>query len=91
MLDQYGNEVPTDLIIPPNDVYNEEEYHAIMKARWYDVDIFIAVSCEEIGPELADRGTAFEDAGVDLAKEKVLFVQDMLHRYDDDGSGFYHA
>ncbi len=90
MLDQYEQPIPDDLIIPPNEVYDEEEIDTIMSADWYVVDIFIAVSCGEIGPELAERGTEFEDAGVDLAGEEVLYVQDILHRYDEI-LGFYHA
>jgi hypothetical protein len=89
MTDQYGEQVPDDLVvldIDPSDLIREER-EKIVNARWYEARNILLVSLSEIGG-LTETDPA--DAGIELDKDEIFYVDDILKRYNPI-DGFYHA
>jgi hypothetical protein len=89
-LDQYGNPIPTDLIVlsgeDPAD-FNSATLERIDKADWYEAEGVLLVSARAIG--YAFEGSPL-DAGLDLDKTEIFYVDFCLHRWSSE-DGFYHA
>jgi len=88
MLDQYGLEVPTDLVLLPNiDLLSAAEIELVDDADWYEIDGVLCVSAAQIN-HLSDDDPA--DAGVTIGPgSEVFYVQRILHRYEP--GAWYHA
>jgi hypothetical protein len=93
--DQYGNRVPTDLVVlddnlPPFGYHfdsHEEGIRCITAARWYRINGILAASAAEID-NLLD--TPIEDVLPDWQDYTIFRIDDCLKRYDPK-DGFYHA
>ena len=105
MVDQYGNQVPDDLVVldfpvVPDpaivraveaiDWYESEDNPRIVLASWAAVETALGGSLGAFDP------TECDDAGVDPSRG-VTYVNRVLHRHEIVGSGrrarvvFYHA
>ena len=89
MRDQYDNELPSDLVVLDLDPSNliRDEREKIVNARWYEADGVLLVPFNEIGG-LTETDPL--DAGVDITRTQVFYVDDHLKRYNPE-DGFYHA
>lgn len=88
MKDQYDNDVPSDLVLLPNiEDLTEEGAIVIDIADWYEADGILMASAKAIHYLSEDDPL---DAGVDLSKCEIMFVNGILHRYNII-DGFYHA
>ncbi len=88
MKDQYGNPVPTDLVLLPDfSDLTEQETDLIFRADWYECERVLMASFKAIG-ELSEDDPI--DAGVDLRCAQVFKVDDCLKRGNGE-DGFYHA
>jgi hypothetical protein len=88
MKDQYGNEVPDDLVLFPSYILSSsEEIETVIKAQWYEVNGWcLCASFKELCGLSED---SLADAGISKIKT-IDFVDDCLHRYNPE-DGFYHA
>jgi hypothetical protein len=101
MKDQYGTEVPSDLVVLPFgaapgkdvihfDALEPEEVEVISAAAWYEVEGqegLILASAEFLG----GFGSDPEDCGIGITPEtKINRIADVLKRYSWE-DGFYHA
>mgnify|MGYP000126621344 CR=1 FL=1 len=88
MKDQYGNDIPDDLVFLScgPDRFNKDELEIIDNAQWYLVQHAwgedLAVSFAEV------RGLIDEPLGD--APVAIKAVNRVLHRYNDE-DGFYYA
>lgn len=93
MLDNYGQEVPTDLVSLTHgpDAFTDAEVKAIVNARWYDVvhshGEDLAVSFYEVGclELLEPISNPLGDTPIE-----VMQVNEVLKRWSVE-DGFYHA
>ena len=88
MKDQYGNEVPNDLVnlsCGP-DRFNAEELEIIDAARWYGITHAwgedLAVSFEEV--------QGLVDAPLGDTPIDAKYIDRVSHRWDEE-CGFYHV
>ena len=101
MKDQYGQEIPNDLVVLPFgagpgkdvihfDALEPEEVGIIIKANWYEVvgqEGLILASADAI----VGWGSDPEDCWLDIEPEtKINRIADPLKRYSWE-DGFYHA
>jgi len=95
MLDQYGNEIPTDLVSMPDiNFLSDEGIKIVANADWYDIytgenygfDAWLCVSAKAID-YLSEEN--IEDC-LDRPIKEVLIVNDVLKRWSEE-DGFYHA
>lgn len=97
MKDQYGNDVPGDLVVLELDVnlLSEEELNLVGKVRWYEVEGHegtVLISFAEI-----NGLTETDPIDVDINLLDIIFQGKTVHRIDDclkrmNGTdGFYHA
>jgi hypothetical protein len=86
MLDQYGNNVPDDLVLMPIFSWlTDEEVNLVFDADWYECDKLLFVSAWEID--------YLSEASIgEIVKNinKITKVNDCLKRGNED-DGFYHA
>jgi len=88
MKDQYGNDVPNDLVLLPSPSDLSDWGICIIDwAKWYEADGVLMASAKEIY-FLSEAEPA--DADIDLDNAEILYVADSLHRYSLE-DGFYHA
>lgn len=91
--DQYGNDVPNDLVVLDDylvTMLTKEQLDMVDKADWYEVENsdVILVSASAID-NLSETDPL--DVGIDLAKaESIMLIDRPLHRYSSE-DGFYHA
>jgi hypothetical protein len=88
-VDQNGNAIPEDLVwlACGADDLTEEDLQVVMACVWYEsggVLLVSAFACENI----VDDDPI--DAGVNVNTDEILYVNQDLHRYDENGE-FYHA
>jgi len=91
--DQYGDEIPDDLVLMPRITYegevilSDDNIEAIDTADWYEANGMLMVSAKAIDYLSEDDPI---DAGIDIAKAEVNYVAHALHRWSEE-DGFYHA
>lgn len=90
MRDQYGNEVPDDLVVldlEPSELLSCE-LKKVGLADWYKVDGVILVSYRAVDG-LTETDPV--DAGIELNQStEILYINQVLHRWNGS-DGFYHA
>jgi len=88
MKDQYGNDIPTDLVIlPTHESLVDAEIKVVMSANWYESNGVLMASYKEIhGLTEVDP----LDAGVVLSTDQISYVAHALKRHSKE-DGFYHA
>lgn len=88
MKDQYGNDVPDDLVVIPDiDLLSGDEIQVVDRADWYEHKGVILVAAKAID-HLSE--TDPQDAGIDKLPDTIDQIDQCLHRYSDV-DGFYHA
>lgn len=92
MIDNYGEEVPTDLVLIPDiEHFDNDEVRLIVDAVWYDVvagineNIWLCTSAAQIN-NLSDDSIDHYDGPI----IEVMRINDVLKRWNDE-DGFYHA
>ena len=88
IMDQYGEQVPDDLVVLPDpQMLGEDEIKKVMDAPWYEAEGILMASAKAI-----DGLSEFDpkDAGIDLEETEVSAIDDPLKRYSKE-DGFYHA
>jgi len=86
MHDQYGDDVPDDLVLLP-DFYGDYA-DVIFGATWYERNSILMASASEIGEYSEDDP---EDAGIVLDENSVVCrIPECLQRGSPE-DGFYHA
>jgi hypothetical protein len=87
MKDQYGEDIPNDLVLMPSiESLNEEELKIVDNANWYEQNKVLMVSAKEINYLSEDD---ILDADITLTEGKIFYIPFILHRFDENG--FYHA
>jgi hypothetical protein len=85
MRDQYGNDVPTDLVVLPTHL-GLQDTKVVMSANWYEANGILMASYKAIyGLSESDP----LEPGV-LPTDQILYVAHALKRYSKE-DGFYHA
>ena len=88
MKDQYGNDIPKDLVLVPNiNNLRNKDIKTVDRAAWYEQDGILLVSASEIGFLSEDDPM---EAGVIPEEGKIMYVGSVLHRWSEE-DGFYHA
>ena len=94
MKDQYGNDVPDDLVLLPHHILDgpdstqkSRDIDIVLNARWYEIDGVLLASSKEINGISEDDPS---DAGLNITENSQAFCIDgPLKRYS--GEQFYHA
>jgi hypothetical protein len=87
MKDQYGEDIPNDLVLMPSiESLNEEELKIVDNANWYEQNKVLMVSAKEINYLSEDD---ILNADITLKEDKIFYIAFILHRFDENG--FYHA
>lgn len=89
--DQYGDEVPDDLVLIPDLIdLSDEEDNLVWNAKWYDVYVadgddvpYLTVSAKVIN--------YLSESEVEETVIEILLVNDVLKRFDENGHTYYHA
>lgn len=97
MKDQYGEQVPDDLVLLPEiEHLDESEIKKVVNADWYKVWTafegipFLMVSAKAI--DYLSENNLIDSIGADVRITEMLRVNDVLKRWDTEyGDGFYHA
>lgn len=87
MKDQFGNEVPDDLVVIDSGQYADERaVEIIMACDWYECNGYIMASASKLDEALYCQP---EDCDLEL-KEPIYRIADGLKRWGKY-DGFYHA
>ena len=91
MKDQYGDDVPGDLVVLDNsEEHNVYGLEAIDVADWYEASTHRGIIL--VSAKVTQTETDPSDVGIDLAAPnlEIYLIDRPLHRYSVE-DGFYHA
>lgn len=94
MKDNYGEQVPDDLVlIPVIEHLDESKIKMVVNADWYDVIVYMGdgETCTVLCVS-ADAVDFLSEDTLSGEPVEILRVNDVLKRWDaESGDGFYHA
>lgn len=91
MTDQYGNKVPSDLVLlPTSELLEDNDIEVVLKAPWYKVNYAPNHYCTAASFKAIDELSEDDAMGLIKTDTVVELIDTVLHRYSDE-DGFYHA
>ena len=87
MKDQFGNDVPNDLVVVDSGHFvTKDDIAVILEKNWYECNGFILISSENLDESLY---LLPEDCDLEI-KEPIYYIGNILKRWNPI-DGFYHA
>lgn len=90
--DQYQNDVPDDLVlIPALFQLSEPGQKKVLEVDWYDVTVDMVDDVYDVLAVSADAINPIKSKPISGEIIEVLYVNDVLKRWDEEEGEFYHA